>query len=144
VIVGLVLAAVATMGFSVIFNVPRRELVFCGGVGAVVWLVFGIITHFLPEGTVAATFFGAMTATALGRFLSAIRKMPSTVYMIPGIIPLVPGVAIYRTMFYVVTGEHMLAVAQGVYALSLAGVISVGVLIILSLPRKIFSIGKGT
>lgn len=140
-IVDLILAAVATVGFSIIFNVPRREIVFCGMTGALVWLTFVVITHFFPEGTVAATFFGAVTATTLGRFLSAIRKMPSSVYMIPGIIPLVPGVAIYRTMFYVVTGEHMLAVTQGVYALSLAGVISVGALIVLSLPRKIFSLG---
>ena len=139
-ILGFILAFVATMGFSVIFNVPKKELFFCGAVGAFVWLISNGITHFFPYEVVAATFFGAITATTLGRILSAIRKMPSTVYMIPGIIPLVPGVAIYRTMFYVVSGEHMLAVAQGVYALSLAGVISVGMLIILSLPRKLFSI----
>ncbi|MCL2855742.1 MAG: threonine/serine exporter family protein [Defluviitaleaceae bacterium] len=140
-ILGIILAAVATMGFSVIFNVPRRELAFCGLAGGAVWLIFLIVTHFFPEGTIPATFFGAMAATTLGRFLSALRKMPSTVYMIPGIIPLVPGVAIYRTMFYVVGGEHMMAVTQGVYALSLAGVIAVGVLIVLSLPRRLFLLG---
>jgi len=136
------LAAAATMGFSIIFNVPKRELIFCGISGAAGWTVYTLITTFWAYSTIPATLFAAMTVTTLARFLSGLRKMPSTIYMIPGIIPLVPGIGIYFTMFHIINGDNAAAVVQGVDALKIAGVIAIGLLIILSLPRKLFFLNR--
>ena len=141
-VIQIALAAVATIGFSIIFNVPLKELIFCGIAGAAGWAVFMLISNiwYNFDTVVAATFFATMTTTVFGRFLSTIRKMPSTIYIIPAVIPLVPGVGIYFTMFYVVTREYNLAVAQGVESMKIAGVIAIGLLIVLSLPRWMFSL----
>ena len=142
-ILRIILAAIATMGFSIIFNVPRRELIFCGLAGAGSWSVFTLASSLTPESIVTPTFFAAMTVTTFARYLSTFRKMPSTIYMIPGVIPLVPGVRIYNTMFYIVTGEHASALTQGIEALAIAGVISFGLLTVLSLPRRLFTFSRG-
>jgi uncharacterized membrane protein YjjB (DUF3815 family) len=142
-ILQIILAAIATMGFSIIFNVPRRELIFCGIAGAGSWSVFTLTATLTPESIIIPTFFAAMTVTAFARHLSTFRKMPSTIYMIPGVIPLVPGVRIYNTMYYIVTGENARAANQGIEALAIAGVIAVGLLTVLSLPRRLFTLCRG-
>ena len=133
-----VLAFVGTIGFSIIFNVPRRELLFCGIGGALGWLLFTT----LEDSPFIGVLLGAMVVTCVSRILSVRRKMPATLYIIPGIIPLVPGVGIYFTMFFIVTGEHYEALLRGVQTLGMAGVIALGLLIVLSLPRRLFNFGK--
>jgi len=137
-----VLSFVGTIGFSIIFNVPRKELLLCGAAGASGWLVYQIIINAAPGAAVAATLFASMTTTYISRILSFVRKMPSTVYMIPAVIPLVPGAGIYYTMFHAVMGDNSESLLWGIETLRTAGLISVGLLIILSLPRQLFSIGS--
>ena len=141
-ILQIILAFVGTMGFSIIFNVPRKELLLCGIAGAAGWTVYRLIFDISPGLVVPAILFGAVTVTCISRVLSFTRKMPVTVYMIPGIIPLVPGAGIYYTMFYAVMGENTQALMLGIETLRNAGVIAVGLLITLSLPPKLFAIKK--
>ena len=138
----IILAFIGTMGFSIIFNVPRKELLLCGIAGAVGWAVYRLIFDASPDFVVAAILFGAVAVTCISRVLSFTRKMPVTIYMIPGIIPLVPGAGIYYTMFHAVMGENTQALMLGIETLRNAGVIAVGLLIILSLPSKMFSFLK--
>jgi uncharacterized membrane protein YjjB (DUF3815 family) len=141
IILQIVLSAIATMGFSVIFNVPKKELIFCGLTGAAGWLIFMVVTNASDTASAtAATFFAAATVTAFARILSTMRKMPSSLYMVPGIIPLVPGIRIYFTMFYVINGDNTQALLEGIEALKLAGVIAIGLLTVLSLPRRLFAL----
>jgi uncharacterized membrane protein YjjB (DUF3815 family) len=142
VILQIALAFVGTMGFSIIFNVPRKELLLCGIAGAAGWAVHRLIFQASPDFIVAAILFAAITVTCISRILSYARKMPVTVYMIPGVIPLVPGAGIYYTMFHAVMGENTQALILGIETLRNAGVIAVGLLITLSLPPKLFSFIK--
>ena len=137
-IIQIILCTIAVIGFAIIFNVPRRELIFCGLAGAAGWTAFTLIITFTAGTAIISTFVAAMTVTIFARILSTLRKMPSTLYIIPGIIPLVPGSLLYATMFYVVNGYHGQAMVQGVEALAIAGVIALGLLVIFSLPRKLF------
>ena len=120
------LSFIGTIGFSIIFNVPRKELLLCGLAGASGWLIYQLITMFFPDAVVAATFFGAAVVTCFSRLVSTWRRMPTTVYMIPGIIPLVPGIGIYYTMFYAVMGDYTEALLWGIHTLRIAGVIPYG------------------
>ena len=130
------LAFFATIGFSVIFNVPRKEIFYCGIAGASGWFLFQLIYSY---GTVEAVFAATLIISYISRFLSFKRKMPATLYMIPGIIPLVPGTGIYYTMYFIVIGDNPQALMRGIETLMIAGVIAIGLLIVLSLPRWLFT-----
>ena len=136
------LAFVGTVGFSIIFNVPRKELLFCGLAGAMGWFIYQLNLMFFPYALVTATFLAAATVTCISRIVSTLRRMPATIYMIPGIIPLVPGIGIYYTMFSAVMGDYTQAMLWGVHTLRIAGVIAVGLLVVLTLPRKWFLLGR--
>ena len=138
--VQIVLSFVGTIGFSIIFNVPIKELIYCGVAGAFGWLVYQISITFFADAAVAAIFLSAASVTIIARFISYRRKMPVLVYMIPGVIPMVPGAGIYYTMFYAVMGDYSEALLQGAHTLRTAGLIAVGLLVVLTLPRKLFMI----
>lgn len=134
------LAFIGTMGFSLIFNVPKKELLYCGIAGAGGWLIYQLVHVTMHEAIVVGILLGAMMVTCISRIISFSRKMPVTVYMIPGVIPLVPGAGIYFTMFHVVMGENPEALLRGIETLRNAGVIALGLLVVLSMPPKLFTL----
>lgn len=138
-IMQVVMAFFATLSFSIIFNVPKREVVYCGLTGCIGWFFyqFVIITGG-SDYAVLSSFIATLIIAAISRFLCYRRKMPVTIYLISSIIPLVPGAGIYYTMYGIINSDNFTALATGIDTLKIAGVICIGILIILSLPREIF------
>jgi uncharacterized membrane protein YjjB (DUF3815 family) len=91
-------AMAATLGFAILFNVPRRALVTCllvaaAGRGARAVLMDSGTMTIIPATLVAATVIGFLSRT------SALRlEMPSTIFGITAAIPLVPGRFAFETM----------------------------------------------
>lgn len=86
----------ASVGFGILMNVPRSELVFCGLSGMCAW-VTSFIVRTLGGTDALATFCGSLVVGVVSFYLARYRKMPVTIFNIPGIFPLVPGIMIYRT-----------------------------------------------
>ena len=72
----------------------------------------------------AGFFVGAVFATISAELLARIYKCPATIFLIIGVIAMVPGGSLYRTMFYAVLGEWGRFGTQGIktflYAVSIA------------------------
>ena len=71
--------------------------------------------------------------------LSYHRMLPTIVYHIPGILPLVPGAAVYRCITSAMESRVLETTANILTALKLAGAIGIGSVIILVLPQAWFS-----
>jgi len=127
----------ASLTFSVLFNIQKSELVYCGFVGAMGWLAFEILSPFF-DSDIGPVFVGTLVVTFLSRIFSRRRKTITTVYLTSGIITFVPGAGIYTTMYHIIYNQPEQAVAAGVQTLNIAGVIAIGVIVVLSLPNKIF------
>ena len=82
-------------------------------------------------------FLGALCVGLLSESAAAIFKKPATVYIVPGIIPLVPGGGMYETMFAVVLGRKDAAAFIGFNTLIAAASIAVGVALASSLARLV-------
>jgi len=131
-------AFLATYCFAILFNSPKKELFLCGFTGAFSWLFYELLFGVTGENAVP-TFAGAIAATLLSRFFAFRRKNPITVYLISGIIPLVPGSGIYYTVYNLFMNETNMAYSYGMDTLKMAGAISLGIMCVLSLPYKMFS-----
>ena len=66
------------------------------------------------------------------------RRCPVTLFLLPGIFPLVPGAGIYWTAYYVVTDQIDLAAQKGFSTLKAAVAIVLGILLIFELPQGVF------
>ncbi len=137
-IIQLIMAFLGTYAFCFLFNTPKNQLFYCGTVGTIAWLVYSLTTNITS--TVSATFFATASVTLICRILARTRKMPITIFLVGGIMPLVPGSAIYDTMYNIIIGESIMAMTTGIYTFKIAGVIGIGIIIILSFPAKWFAV----
>ncbi|MCL2591866.1 MAG: threonine/serine exporter family protein [Defluviitaleaceae bacterium] len=129
---------VATTFFALMFNAPKKELLFCGLAGFFGWLAYEISSLYLDSEAITI-FISTMAVTALSRRLSFVRKQPISVYLISGIIPLVPGFLIYYTVYNMISEEVGAAVLMGIETLRIAGSIALGIMAIFVFPYKVFN-----
>lgn len=131
-------AAVATVGFSLLFGVPARYYPSCAMIGGVGWLAY-----LLPYSSVSiATFAATVIVILLSRWFAVREHCPVTIFLISGIIPLVPGAGIYRAAYYTVTNQLYLAVQTGFDAVKVAVAIVLGIVFVFEIPQAVFRIGS--
>lgn len=135
------LAAAAAAGFAVIFNCPRQKVYLGGFCGGVAWVVYSFV-YVSTINELLGVFFGAVAAAVLSRVLSYRHMAPSTLFLIPGIVPLVPGSLMYKTMKGVLETNIYDTFIEASRAIKFAGVIAVAIVLVFSLPYSVFEIGK--
>lgn len=140
-LLNIVSAFISTIGFSIMFHVQRKHLLICGGVGAIAWLLYLVINEY-AQSAVLASFISALVVTTICYLLAKSRKTPITVFLIAGIIPLVPGLGLYRMMSAILDKNYSGALEYATLTFEIAGVIA-GAIVIVSLvpllwrkPRK--------
>ncbi len=136
-------AFAATFGFSLLFHVPKKHLFTAALIGAFGWIIYSACTDY-GYGKPFACFIAACFVGVLGDFCSRTFREASTIFVIPGILPLVPGAGIYYTMLAIIEGDIERMAQTGTETLLMAGAIAVGLMsmgsllhIIVAIKRKI-------
>lgn len=124
----LVLGFFATIGFSVYFYAPMDSIIATGLAGGFSWLLNYIIVQVTSD-KIIGTFLGAILVGILGEFLAIKLNKPATVFIYPGIVPLVPGAGMYYTMLYLVQKDYSQAAITGTETLFIAAAIAMGIII---------------
>ena len=125
-------AAIAAMGFSMIFNIQRRLLwvVALGGIIAVCTRNF--VNFGLGYGPVIGSFMGSFVVSLIAVKAVHWFHVPNHVLTIPSVIPMIPGVLMYRSLLafinmHGVIGEVTHAFANGINSALIILCISLGV-----------------
>lgn len=132
-------AFVATAGFTLIFNIHFRHIFFSAFTGGAGWALFQLIKE-MGQAPVIACFVAACLVAALGEAFARLRKEASLVFIIPGILPLVPGIGLYRTMLSLLQDNLSLTAEVATETFLLTGSIAVGILLISSFVRALSKI----
>ena len=103
---------VVTFAFAIFFNAPKKSLLSCSMIGAAGWLVYVLVK--LLTDVVVGSFFGALCVGILSTNISKILRMPATIFIYTGMIPLVPGYGMYNTMQNLVTKNYNVAFKVGI------------------------------
>ena len=133
-VIQLVAAFVGTVGFSALFGAPRRYYLYCGLAGMVGWAVYLLVA--MSHSVVGAAFFAALAVAAISHIMAKICRCPVTVFLICGIIPLVPGGGIFWTAYYIVTEQLRMAAATGFVALKVTIAIAGGIILASGIINK--------
>ena len=125
-------AAISAMGFSMIFNIQKRLLwvVALGGILAVCTRNF--VNFELGYGPVIGSFMGSFVVSLLAVKAVHWFNVPNHVLTIPSVIPMIPGVLMYRSLLafikmHGVVGEVTFAFANGINSWLIILCISLGV-----------------
>ncbi|MGN0335356.1 MAG: threonine/serine exporter family protein [Lachnospiraceae bacterium] len=127
-ILHLISSFLSVVGFAVILDVPKKYLPYCGAAGVVGWMIYLICEQRLEIS--GGVFLSAFVISVLSQIFARLLKCPVTVFLIPGIYPLVPGAGIYRTVYYMIMGESGLASYYLVETILTAGMIALGVFVV--------------
>lgn len=104
-------------------NTSLRHIIWGGLLGAVGWGLYKIIFYY--SSSLAISFIiGSFAVALLSEILASILRSPATVFLLPGLLPLVPGGGIFSMMRYAVMKQFDMALHTGyettVEALSIA------------------------
>lgn len=124
----------AILLFAAFLEIPRRHLPFaalCGGIG---WPTYALIVA-ADKTAMAAAFFSTLAVALLSQVLARIRKAPVTVFLVAGILPVVPGAAIYRSVYYLMRSNPVSSTYYLLETLRIAGAIAMAIFITDSLFR---------
>lgn len=137
-VLNLLLASTGSLAFAILYNVPRKSYLCAAFTGMAGWFCYYLIVPFTD--TAVASFFGAVGVVLVSRIFAVWKKCPITVFLISGIFPLVPGAGVYYTMYYLVSNELTLAAIKGLESLKIAFGIVLGIVFIVTIPKKWFFI----
>lgn len=126
-------ALVATLCFSVIFNINRRYLLFTALGGGITWFVYLIFLRVSDH--IMAYFVASICAAIYAEIMARVMKTPVTTFVICAVIPLVPGGGMYNTMLQIVQGHYNSSLSTGIDTLSIAGAIAVGIIFVSSCTK---------
>ena len=91
-ILAIVESFLATLAYAILFNVPKQYYTACGITGMAGWLLYLAMCQVT---TVAlASFVGTLAVVLISRILTVRKKCPIMIFLVSGIIPLVPGAGI--------------------------------------------------
>ena len=114
-----------SLGTAALYRVPRKLIPWCGllgGVSGSILLLFGNMI-----GSIFATFIAAFLVGILSEFLARLKRVPVSIFLVPGFIPLVPGRYGYLTMRNFVEQDMISGLKMLSLTLFLAGAIAFGI-----------------
>lgn len=134
-------ASIASIGFAMVFNVPKHTLKFCAFGGAITYLIRASLLNF-GLGIEISTFIASTFIGILALYWSRKYLIPRPVYTVASIIPMIPGTYAFAAMISLVdmnshgvTPELIeLFIENGLKAVAILGAISFG----LALPSLYF------
>ena len=128
-------ALVGTVGFAVLFGVPRKQYLATGIVGAVGWMLFFALSQYTGLSVVENTFLTSVVVVVLSRWAAVLRRCPVTVFLICGLFPLIPGAGVFWTTYYVTSNLLQEALRSGFTALSVTLAIVLAVVAVSGLQK---------
>lgn len=96
-LIQLITSFITSLTFAITFRVNKRHLVFIGICGTVTYAVYYTLLFFTSSLFVAA-FVSSMATAVYAEIFARIRHAPTIIFVLPGIVPTVPGGGLYRGM----------------------------------------------
>lgn len=128
-----------TCGFCILFKVPVKKFPACILIGCLSWTCYQLAMY-CNAAPVLACFAASCLVGILSDIFSRVFKEAATIFIIPGILCLVPGAGMYETMLALLQHDMDDFATSGVNTMMLAGAIAVGLLIVGSLIKGVRSV----
>ena len=100
----LVMAAITACSYALMFNTNKKHILYIGICGLGTYAVYYLIIQ-LSGSIFWAAFISAAFTALFSEIIARVRKAPAIIFLLTGIVPTVPGGALYYTMRNMVLGN---------------------------------------
>ena len=118
-------AALGSVGFALLVHAPLRSLLPSGIIAALSYLVYMLLSMNGISDSMAV-FAGALFGSLAGQEVARKMKMIGTVFLMSAIVPVVPGLGLYRMMTLLGQGATAAGADQGIEAMITIAMITLG------------------
>lgn len=122
-------AFIAIYSFSVFIEGPKKYLWTCGLVAAAGWTAY-LLAGECGCSTVMSSFISTLVIALISHIFARVFKVPGTLFLISGILPIVPGAGMYRSVYSMILGEPGMASIYLTETMEIAGVIALGIFVV--------------
>ncbi|MBQ9662077.1 MAG: threonine/serine exporter family protein [Oscillospiraceae bacterium] len=126
IVIQLITAGIGSLGFALMFGLRARHLFFAALGGMIAWGIYLGVNALLP-GAFLPNLCAAAFAVTYAELMAHVQKCPATLYVVPGVVSLVPGSSLYYAMDCAVNGDLVGAGAYGHQTLIVALAIAAGI-----------------
>lgn len=131
------LCAAATLSYAMLLRTPKRALIISALLGSAGYTVLLVSDRYFSN-IMVSYFLGALLVSIIGELIARIMKIPSTIFVIPAIIPLVPGYGLYMSMLKLVQNDFNGFIKTGVQTFFIAGIIAAAIALTNFAARRLF------
>lgn len=124
-LVHIIFSYLATIGFAVTLNIPRKALNVCGLIGVLGWMTYKVF-YLWHSGMVLASLVAALVIGLFSFIAAKVKQMPMVLFNVPSLVPLVPGGQAYRAVYYFAFKDDEMALRYLVEAAMIAGALALG------------------
>ena len=132
---------VALLGIAVIFDVPPKKM-FWAMVGSIISCVLMLIGDKYGLDPLITNMIATAIPCVYCEIMARVLKTPTTVFMIPTLLPLVPGSRLYYTLFYLFSGEQELFLDNMLIAVKICTGIAVAIIVVTGAMRWIEAVKR--
>ncbi len=132
-------AGVSVIAFSMQLNAPFREFPFIGLAAFVTQFIY-MFTFYQIYNMIYATLVSSIFLTIISRILAYNRRVPITIFLIPGFWPIAPGAIVYKATFCFINNNMLSAEQFIILSIQVAGAITIGLSLVFIFPQKYFNI----
>lgn len=119
-------ATIASLGFAILYNIPKRTLPAASFIGGCGWAVYYLLTNSTNSQLFAGAGIAAFVIAIMSQLFARNFGVPVTILSIPAIIPIVPGGSAYNGMRAFILGEYVVATGFVIDTFIIAGAIALG------------------
>lgn len=119
-----------SLGFSLLFNLKGKRLLWASLGGVFAWAVY-LVVDALSHNLFLCGVISAMVATAYSEIFARILKTPKTAFIFPAIVPMVPGGSLYYTMSNLILGNTDAALEYAKKTMWMAIALAFGIVVVI-------------
>lgn len=139
-------ALFGSLGFSLLYNVHGKRLIWCAIGGLFAWGVVMLCGEWYDLSQPVSYFIASMCLAIYGQTMARVQRCPVTVFVATAAIPLIPGGSLYYTMRFAMLEQWSSFAVHGLQTGVYAIMISAGILVVSTIGHAVDRVrtrGKG-
>ena len=132
----------ATLGFTIMFNIRGKRVIFaslCGVIGAIVYHITLNVLHY---DLFISLLYTSMAMSLYSEIMARCLKTPVTLFLICGLICFVPGGTMYYTMIEILNNNTAGATVLFMEVMTSAGALAIGIVVVSTVVKLYYRIKR--
>lgn len=138
-LIQVITGTIGTCAFSILFNVRGKRLAVATFAGLISWSLC-VMFNYLTHSEVLSYFLSAAIITVYCEVMARVVKTPTSTFVLPSLIPLIPGASLYYTMRMAFLGSFDQLIERALYTVKLAAALALGIIVASAIAKIFFPV----